>query len=121
MKALALIPVILLLQASYFDMQGTILSVNSPTSLLIGNDTVNRTITLEDVDASNLNKKQYDYLMNDIKPMLLGKSVFVKGSNVYFDLTGGYNSNSINGMIEKEITDLMSMRKYFCEDFCDTI
>jgi len=121
MKALALIPMILLLQASYFDMQGTILAVNSPNSLLIGNDTVNKTIILEGVDTSSLNKKQYDYLMSDIKGLLKGKSVFVKGNIVYFDLTGSYNSHSINDMIKKEIADLIEMRKFFCEGFCDTI
>jgi hypothetical protein len=121
MNPLGLIPVILLLQASYFDMQGTILSVDSPSVLLIGNDTINRTITLEDVDASVLNQKQYNYLMNDIRPMLLGKDVFIKGGQVYFDLTGSYNSRSINDMIESEIKDLQAMRRDFCEGFCDTI
>lgn len=121
MNALVLIPMILLLQASYFDMQGTILAVNSPNSLLIGNDTFNKTVILDGVDASSLNQKQYNYLMSDIKYLLKGKSVFVKGNYVYFDLTGSYNSNSINDMIKKEITDLMQMRKYFCEGFCDTI
>lgn len=121
MKALALIPLILLLQASYFEMQGTVMNVNSPGSLLIGNTTINRTVTLSDVDYSALNGKQYDYLMNDIKPMLLGKSVYVKGGYVYFELTGSYNSNSINEMIQNEIDDLIQMRKYFCEGFCDTI
>jgi hypothetical protein len=63
MNALALIPVILLLQASYFDMQGTIINVISPSSLMIGNNTV----TLADVDASGLNQRQYAYLMDDLK------------------------------------------------------
>lgn len=121
MKALALIPMILLLQASYFDMQGTILNVNSPNSLLIGNDTINKTIILEGVDASSLNQKQYNYLMSDIRDQLKGKSVFVKGNYVYFDLTGSYNSRSINDMIKKKIADLVEMRKFFCEGFCDTI
>ena len=48
MNALVLIPVILLLQASYFDMQGTIMEVISPSCLLIGNNIVN----LTDVDNS---------------------------------------------------------------------
>ena len=121
MSALLLIPIILLMQASYFDMQGTILSVESPSVLKIGNETVNKTVTLDGVDASALNQKQYTYLMNDIKPMLQGKSVFVKGSNVYFDLTGSYNSRSLNEMIESEIKDIMEMRRYFCEGFCDSI
>jgi hypothetical protein len=63
MNALALIPVILLLQASYFDMQGTIINVISPSSLMIGNNTV----TLADVDASGLNQRQYAYQMDDLK------------------------------------------------------
>jgi hypothetical protein len=58
MNALAIIPVILLLQASYFDMQGTIMNVISPSSLLIGNNTAN----LADVDASGLNQRQYAYI-----------------------------------------------------------
>jgi hypothetical protein len=114
MNALALIPVILLLQASYFDMQGTIMNVISPSSLMIGNNTV----TLEDVDASGLNQRQYAYLMDDLKSSLLGKDVFIKGGYVYFDLTGSYNSVSINEMIEKEISDLKEMRKFFCDGFC---
>lgn len=121
MNAIALIPIILVLQASYFDMQGTVLDVQSPSTVTIGNETANKTIALEGVDASNLNQKQYNYLMNDIKPMLLGKSVFVKGGNVYFDLTGSYNSRSINEMINSEIEDLIAMRRYFCEGFCDSI
>jgi len=121
MNAIALIPIILVLQASYFDMQGTVLDVQSPSTLTIGNDTVNETITLDGVDASDLNHRQYSYLMNDIKPMLLGKSVFIKGGNVYFDLTGSYNSRSINEMINSEVEDLMAMRRYFCEGFCDSI
>jgi len=114
MNALALIPVILLLQASYFDMQGTITDVISPSSLLIGNNTV----SLVDVDASGLNQKQYAYLMNDLKSSLPGKDVFVKGGYVYFDLTGSYNSVSINEMTQKEIEDIKEMRGFFCNGFC---
>ena len=115
MNALALIPVILLLQASYFDMQGTVVNVISPSSLLIGNNTVN----LVDVDASGLNQRQYAYLMDDIESRLLGKDVFVKGGYVYFDLKGSYNSYSINEMIQKEISDLKEMRGSFCDGFCN--
>lgn len=114
MNALALIPVILLLQASYFDMQGTIMEVISPTSLLIGNNTVN----LADVDASGLNQRQYACLMDDLKSRLLGKDVFVKGGYVYFDLNGAYNTVSINEIIKKEISDLREMRRFFCDGFC---
>jgi hypothetical protein len=114
MNALALIPVILLLHASYFDMQGTITNVISPFSLAIGNDTV----TLAHVDASGLNQKQYAYLIHDLKDMLQGKNVFVKDGYVYFNLTGSYNSYSINEMIQKEISDLKEMQSYFCDGFC---
>jgi len=115
MNVFALIPVILLLQASYFDMQGNITKVISPSSLLIGNNTLN----LADVDASGLNQKHYAYLMDDLKSRLLGKDVFVKGGYVYFDLTGSYNSVSINEMIQKEISDLKEMREFVCDGFCD--
>jgi hypothetical protein len=114
MNALAIIPVILLLQAPYFDMQGTIMNVISPSSLLIGNNTV----ILADVDASGLNQKQYAYLMDDLKSSLLGKDVFVKGGYVYFDLTGSYNSHSVNEMTQKEISDLKEMRKFFYDECC---
>jgi hypothetical protein len=114
MKALALIPAILLLQASFFDMQGTIENVISPSSILVGNNTIN----LVDVDASGLNQRQYAYLMDDLRSRLLSKDVFVKGGYVYFDLTGSYNSHSINEIIQKEISDLKEMHRYFCDGFC---
>jgi len=114
MNALALIPVILLLQASYFDMQGTVVNVISPSSLLIGNNTVN----LADVDASGLNQREHAYLMDDLKSRLQGKDVFVKSDYVYFDLIGSYNSYSINEMIQKEISDLKEMRRSYCDGFC---
>jgi hypothetical protein len=114
MKALALISAILLLQASFFDMQGTIENVISPSSLLVGNNTIN----LVDVDASGLNQRQYAYLMDDLRSRLLSKDVFVKGGYVYFDLTGSYNSHSINEIIQKEISDLKEMHRYFCDGFC---
>jgi hypothetical protein len=114
MKALALIPAILLLQASFFDMQGTIENVISPSSILVGNNTIN----LVDVDASGLNQRQYAYLMDDLRSRLLSKDVFVKGGYVYFDLTGSYNSHSINEIIQKEISDLKEMQRYFCDGFC---
>ena len=82
------------------------MEVISPSSLLIGNNTVN----MADVDASDLNMRQYAYLMSDLESSLKGKDVFVKGGYVYFDLTGSYNSVSINEMTQKEISDLMEMR-----------
>ena len=102
MKTLALIPILILLQASYFDMQGTIAGVNSPNSLLIDNKTVN----LVDVDPSGLTRGQYIDLMNDLNDWLTGKDVFVKDECVYFDLKGCYNSVSINEMIQKQIKNL---------------
>lgn len=114
MNALALIPVILLLQASYFDMQGTIADVLSPSSLLIGNATIN----LADVDASGLNQRQYADLMDNLRGRLLKKDVFVKGGYVYFNLGGSYNSVSINEMIQKEISDLKELRRFYCDGFC---
>ncbi|OPY49898.1 MAG: hypothetical protein A4E49_02980 [Methanosaeta sp. PtaU1.Bin112] len=105
MSALSLISVILLMQASYFDTQGTIADVISPTCLLIGNDKLN----LADVDASGLTARQYAYLMDDLRSSLIGKNVLVKGGYVYFDLTGSYNSHSINEMTQKEISDLKEM------------
>ncbi|MFZ2471138.1 MAG: hypothetical protein WAW52_04260 [Methanothrix sp.] len=110
MNALALIPVILLLQASCFDMQGTIIDVISPSSLLIGNTTV----SLADVDASGLNQRQYAYLMDDLKSSLQGKDIFVKDGYAYFDLTGSYNSYSINEMTQKDIADLKEMSRFYC-------
>jgi len=102
MKTLVLIPILILLQASYFDMQGTIAGVNSPNSLLIDNKTVN----LVKVDPSGLTRGQYSYLMNDLNDWLMGKDVFVKDEHVYFDLKGSYNSISINEMIQRRIKNL---------------
>jgi hypothetical protein len=114
MNLLALVPVILLLQASYFDMQGTIVEVISPTSLLIGNNTV----ILADVDASGLTARQYAYLMNDLQSSLPGKDVFVKGGYVYFDLAGSYNSHSINEMTQKDISDLKETCNFVYDEDC---
>jgi hypothetical protein len=114
MNAIALIPVILLLQASYFDMQGTIADVLSPSSLLVGNTTIN----LADVDASGLNQRQYADLMENLRGRLLKKDVFVKGGYAYFNLGGSYNSVSINEMIQKEISDLKELRRFYCDGFC---
>ena len=80
MDTLALIPIILLIQASYFDMEGTIARVDSPNSLLIDN----KTVELADIDASGLTRGQYNGLMNDLNDRLLGKDVFVKDDYIYF-------------------------------------
>ena len=106
-----------LLQTPAFDMQGTVTRVNSPTSLVIGNETVNRTVLLEGVDASGLTNLKYDYLMRDLQGYLPKKEVLVNGSQVYFDLVAGYNSQSINEMIEKKISLLEQMPDYFCQDY----
>jgi hypothetical protein len=111
MKTLALVPILLLAQASYFDMNGTIVDVLSPGSLLIGN----KTVSLTDVDTSGLSGGLYAYLMNDLKKWLTGKDVFVKAGYVYFDLVGSYNSVSINEMIQKEISNLKDEMIYCCD------
>jgi hypothetical protein len=105
MNALSLISMILLLQASHFDMQGTITDVISPSCLLIGNESIN----LADVDASGLTARQYAYLMDDLKSSLKGKDVLIKGGYVYFNLIGSYNSQSINEMTQKDISDLKEL------------
>lgn len=105
MNALSLISMILLLQASHFDMQGTITDVISPSCLLIGNERIN----LADVDASGLTARQYAYLMDDLKSSLKGKDVLIKGGYIYFNLIGSYNSQSINEMTQKDISDLKEL------------
>jgi hypothetical protein len=111
MKMLALVPILLLTQVSYFDMQGTIVNVLSPTSLQIDSETVN----LVGVDPSGITPGQCLYLIGDLKDWLIGKDVFVKGGYVYFDLVGSYNSVSINEMIQKEIQDLRDDLAYILE------
>ena len=106
-----------LLQTPHFDMQGTIIRVNSPSSVVIGNETVNRTVLLDGVDASGLNNLQYDYLMKDLQGYLPKKRVLINGSQVYFDLVSSYNSQSINETIEKKISHLEQMPDYFCEGY----
>jgi hypothetical protein len=100
--------------ASSFDMSGTITDVLSPSSILVGKESV----TLESVDSSDLNSAAYAYLMKDLKEWLIGKEVFVKGNRVYFDLNGAYNSVSINEMIQKDITDLWYEQCYNRRCYC---
>ncbi len=114
MNLLSLIPVILLLQASSFDMQGSITDVKSPSIIVVGSTT----IELANVSASGLDPDEYAYLMDDIRPRLLGKDVLVKDSYVYFDLVGSYNSESINEIIQNEIADIKNSRQYICEGIC---
>lgn len=46
-----------------FDIQGTITNVLTPSSILVGKETV----SLADVDPSGLNAATYEYLMQDIR------------------------------------------------------
>ncbi|MFB3764175.1 MAG: hypothetical protein ACE14P_02895 [Methanotrichaceae archaeon] len=91
-----------------FDMQGTITDVLTPSSVLVGDKTIN----LAGVDSSGLNAAYYAYLMQDLKDYYIGKDVFVKGNYIYFDLGGEYNVDSINGKIQKEIDDLAEAQYY---------
>ena len=113
----ALIILVSLYQTPIFDMEGTINRVNSPSSLVIGNETANRTVLLDGVDASGLNNHQYDYLMRDLQGYLPKKRVLVSGSQVYFDLVSSYNAQSINEIIEKKISDLEQMPDLFCDGY----
>jgi|GEM_PF-1127802 len=117
MNGLFLIVLVSLIQSPQFDMQGTIIRVNSPSSLVIGNDTVNKTVILDGVDSSGLNNLKYNYLMRDLQEYLPKKSVLVNGTNVYFDLVGSYNARSINDVIENKISDLEEMPDLFCEGY----
>jgi hypothetical protein len=93
---------------SSFDMKGTITNVLSPSSIVIGRDVVN----LDGVDASGLYRSTDVYLMEDLRSYYIGKDVLVKGNYTYFDLNGAYNSESINEMIQKEISDLLKGQNY---------
>jgi hypothetical protein len=93
---------------SGFDMKGTITNVLSPSSIVIGSYVVN----LVGVDASGLYRSTYVYLMEDLKSYYIGKDVLVKGNYTYFDLQGSYNSESINEMIQKEISDMQTAQDY---------
>jgi hypothetical protein len=102
MDIMALVPLLIMVQASYFDMHGTVTDVISPTTLIVDGKEVN----LTGVDISGLDSSQYTYLMLDLNDMVIGKDVFVKDGYVYYDLVGSYDSVSINEMIQKEIFDL---------------
>jgi hypothetical protein len=88
---------------SNFDMNGTIANVLSPSSFVVDNVRVK----LNGVDASSLNWCMYSCLLSDLKQYYTGKDVFVEKNNVYLDLLGSYNSESINEHIQKEIESLM--------------
>lgn len=93
---------------SSFDMKGIITNVLSPSSIVIGSNVVN----LDGVDASGLYRSTYIYLMEDLRSYYIGKDVLVKGNYTYFDLNGAYNSESLNEMIQKEISDLLTGQNY---------
>ena len=92
---------------SGFDMRGKITNVLSPSSIVIGKEVVN----LDGVDPSGLYRFTYAYLMDDLR-YYVGKDVLVKGNYVYLDLQGSYNSESINEMIQKEISNLRDQQDY---------
>jgi hypothetical protein len=96
------------LSSSGFDMSGTITEVLDASTILVGKEKIN----LEGIDPSDLNSASYSYLMMDLSDWLIGKDVFVKGSRVYFDLNGAYNSVIINEMIQKEVDDLWDEQYY---------
>lgn len=97
------------MRSSSFDMSGTITEVLTPSSILVGKETIN----LEGVDSFGLSSAANAYLMRDLKEWLIGKDVFVKGNHVYFDLNGAYNSVSINEVIQKEVMDLWYEQQYY--------
>jgi len=92
---------------SSFDMNGTIIRVLSPSSIVLGKVAV----SLDEVDASGLNNCAYSYLMNDLQ-YYVGKDVLVIGNKVYLALNGAYNSESINEKIQREISMLEVEQEY---------
>lgn len=93
---------------SGFDMKGTITYILTPASIVVGNVTVN----LDGINATGLSSSAYIYLMEDLKRYYIGKDVLVKGNYAYFDLHGSYNSESINEMIQRQISDLQTAQRY---------
>ncbi|MGB4652723.1 hypothetical protein [Methanothrix sp.] len=94
--------------ASGFDMGGTITYVLTPASIVVGNITVD----LAGINASGLSSSAYVYLMEDLRRYYTGKDVLVKGNYAYFDLNGSYNSESINEMIQRQISELEAVQGY---------
>jgi len=113
MNPLVLIPILILVQASFFDMQGTISDVLAPNTLMINDEL----ITLEGVDPSGLNAIQNYVLMNNLRDWLIGKDVYVKGNYAYFDLQGSYSSVSINEMIQGDIQDIKDNLKDYVHPY----
>ncbi len=93
---------------SGFDMKGTITYILTPASIVVGNVTVN----LDGINATGLSSSAYICLMEDLKRYYIGKDVLVKGNYAYFDLHGSYNSESINEMIQRQISDLQTAQRY---------
>lgn len=94
--------------ASGFDMGGTITYVLTPASIVVGNITVD----LAGINASGLSSSAYVYLMEDLRRYYTGKGVLMKGNYAYFDLNGSYNSESINEMIQRQISELEAVQGY---------
>jgi hypothetical protein len=68
---------------------------------------------MEYIDPSDLDKGDYELLMNYLKYKLIGKDVYAKDNYAYFDLNGAINSVSINDMIQKEIWGMITGQFYF--------
>ena len=93
---------------SGFDMKGTITHVLSPASIVVGNVTVN----LDGINSSGLSSSAYFRFMEELKSYYIGKDVLVRGNYAYFDLHGSYNSESINEMIQRQISDQEATERY---------
>lgn len=93
---------------SGFDMKGTITHVLSPASIVVGNVTVN----LDGINSSGLSSSAYFRFMEELKSYYIGKDVLVRGNYAYFDLHGSYNSESINEMIQRQISDQEAAERY---------
>ena len=50
--------------------------------------------------------------MEELKSYYIGKDVLVRGNYAYFDLHGSYNSESINEMIQRQISDQEAAERY---------
>jgi hypothetical protein len=96
LPVLALIPILIMVQASYFDTQGTITDVLAPNSLKINDKIIN----LEGVNPTGLNRIQYVILMNNLRDWLIGKDAFLSKETTCTSICTAYNSVSINEMVQ---------------------
>jgi hypothetical protein len=88
-----------------YDVHGPITDIISPTSILIGNDTVvDLNIDLEYSNPADLSAANYEFVMDYLKDKLIGKEVYVRNDYAFYDLNGAMNSVTLNRMIQKEIT-----------------